>query len=705
MKQIYSLFIFIFITTVIYGQSSNTFNYQAVIRNNLGIEIKNKTIGVKISLLQGSVSGTNVYEEIHSVTSNEQGVISFSIGTGTTTDNFSTINWANKYWLQVAVDIAGGTNYAVIGSSELQSVPYSNYATKSGDKVFSTTANVTSNASGRINADDFVFGGIQLANNSTINDDDSRFFFDKSKAAFRAGITVDDIGEGNVGNQWDDANVGYGSVAMGVSTKATTEGSVSIGRYSEVTGETGYAIGNRNIVTGNYAGAFGAENKSKAEFSLVFGLNNESNSYGQTTIGYNNATVNGNLISAINTDRLFVIGNGTFLTKSNALVMLKNGNTTLNGQLTLDADNSGTGRGYTLPAQDGNINQVMITDGAGNLSWSNIGGAFSTAGNVTSNALGMLATDDFVFGSTQLDDDINNGNDNRRMFFDKSKGAFRAGATNDSSSWSDENVGFYSAAFGFENKAIGPQTFISGGFNTVNKFYGIAMGYNNVVEGQNASAIGRSLLAESHAQISIGIYNTPKAGNAISHIANDRLFVIGNGTSTGVRSDALVMLKNGNTTLNGQLTLDGDNGGNGKPYTLPAQDGSANQVMITDGLGNMTWKDYGLETVSTLAFNSGWENYSINNGSAFEDGRFYIDNNRVYLGGLVRKTSEITQGEVIFTLPIGYRPKKQRIFSVVTEAGIVRVDIAANGNVIFNGLNFNGGQNWVSLDGISFRVD
>jgi len=53
----------------------------------------------------------------------------------------------------------------------------------------------------------------------------------------------------------------------------------------------------------------------------------------------------------------------------------------------------------------------------------------------------------------------------------------------------------------------------------------------------------------------------------------------------------------------------------------------------------------------------------------------------------------------------GYRPKKQRIFTVSTEAGIVRIDVAANGGVIYNGNTFNGGQNWVSLDGISFRKD
>jgi hypothetical protein len=47
------------------------------------------------------------------------------------------------------------------------------------------------------------------------------------------------------------------------------------------------------------------------------------------------------------------------------------------------------------------------------------------------------------------------------------------------------------------------------------------------------------------------------------------------------------MLKNGNTTLKGQLTLtDGTDS-----YTLPNTDGSANQVLTTDGFGAVSWQD------------------------------------------------------------------------------------------------------------------
>ncbi|MBW1294133.1 hypothetical protein [Aquimarina litoralis] len=685
---------------------SQSFNYQAVVRNSTGEPIVNQSIGVQVQILEGAAPDTVVYTETHTVTSSAQGVISLPVGTGTTSDTFNTVNWSQQnQWIGIAVDITGGTTYTSLGTSKLQQVPYALYAASSGNQVFSNTANVTSNASGTIATDDFVFGGTQLNNDATTNDDDSRFFFDKSKAAFRAGITIDDIQDGGIGNQWDDANVGFGSVAMGLSPVATTEGAVSIGRFNQVTGETGFAMGNGNNVAGDYAGSLGVENKSNALFSIVLGANNEANSYGQTTIGYYNAIANGNLTTPIAADRLFVVGNGTFSNKSNALVMLKNGNTTLNGSLTIDGDNQGSGTSYTLPAQDGAANQVMTTDGTGNVSWAAVGEAFSTTSNVTSNIVGDIATDDFVFGSTQLANDTNTNDDNRRMFFDKSKGAFRVGSTL-STEWDDINVGDLSVAIGQQGIASGASSVAIGPFANALALESTAIGFSSSANGRMSVAIGRSTIAESREQITLGASNTIVTGNESDWVATDRLFVIGNGNSlAGTRSDALTILKNGNTTLNGSLTIDGDNQGTGTSYTLPAQDGTANQVMTTDGAGNVSWIDYGLEAVSSPTFSSGWENYSVAHGTGFEDARYYVDNGRVYLGGLIRKTSGINAGEIMLTLPLGYRPLKQRIFTVSTEAGIVRIDVAANGTVIYNAPAYNGGQNWVSLDGISFRID
>ncbi|CAL2080506.1 hypothetical protein [Tenacibaculum sp. 190524A05c] len=704
-----SFFILLISTTQLFGQS---FSYQGVLRNATGDVLQNQSVGVQFKILEGGASGNSVFTETHTTITNEYGVINLFVGTGNIVSGTITgINWSvQNHWLEVAVDISGGTAYTVLGSSQIQGVPYASYAAESGGKVFSTTNNVTSNSSGDLTTDDFVFGSTQLSSDNTTNDDDRRFFFDKSKGAFRSGTSND--------SSWDEANLGIGSAAFGYQN-IVTDGFNGFASGSNLTvrASNGVAFGDQNLVTGNYAFAHGEHLTSETRSQITLGHNNTPDSGSQADSN----------ILRYSEDRLFVIGNGTYDNKSDAIVMLRNGNTTLNGKLTIDGDNQGAGTSYTLPAQDGTANQIMSTDGSGNVSWTNASsnGAFSTATNVTSNSSGNTATDDFVFGSIQLANNGTTNDDDNRMFFDKSKAAFRVGVTPDdiedgeiASQWNDTNVGFASFAAGIGSVASGDESVALGRYHTAsgdnsvtigssnqaNTLGAIAIGGSNVASGAASIAIGDNVSTSSRSQITLGINNVPIAGSDHMFINTDPLFVIGNGTLS-TPSNALVMLKNGNTTLNALLTIDGDNTGTGRGYTLPAQDGTANQVMTTDGAGNITWINYGLEAVSSPTFGSGWQNYSVIHGNGFEDARYYVDNGRVYLGGLIRKTSVITSGEVMITLPVGYRPQKQRIFTVSTEAGIVRIDVAANGNVVFNGPSHNGGQNWVSLDGVSFRID
>ena len=84
----------------------------------------------------------------------------------------------------------------------------------------------------------------------------------------------------------------------------------------------------------------------------------------------------------------------------------------------------------------------------------------------------------------------------------------------------------------------------------------------------------------------LGFLATEGSGNASSFVATDRLFVIGNGTG-GVRSDALSMLKNGNTTIGGSLTFNGN--GSGTSLKLPVTRGASGNVLTTDGVGGTSW--------------------------------------------------------------------------------------------------------------------
>ena len=133
MKKITILFVAIlllFSSNIVLAQSPNEFSYQAVVRGANNQILTNQNVGIQISILETSTSGSIVYSESHSVSTNQYGMISISVGSGNVISGvFSNINWgSNIHFLKTAIDIAGGTNYQFMGTTQLKSVPYALYA-------------------------------------------------------------------------------------------------------------------------------------------------------------------------------------------------------------------------------------------------------------------------------------------------------------------------------------------------------------------------------------------------------------------------------------------------------------------------------------------------------------------------------------------------------------------------------------------------
>ena len=108
--------------SISYAQVPQKMSYQAVIRNSSDKLVTNTQIGMKISILQTTATGTALYTETQTTTTNANGLVSIEFGGGA---GFETINWANgPYFLKTETDITGGTNYTITGTSQLLSVPY-----------------------------------------------------------------------------------------------------------------------------------------------------------------------------------------------------------------------------------------------------------------------------------------------------------------------------------------------------------------------------------------------------------------------------------------------------------------------------------------------------------------------------------------------------------------------------------------------------
>mgnify|MGYP000201925366 CR=1 FL=1 len=146
MKKILLTFTAIFsLSLYSFSQAPEAFKYQAVIRDASGNILGNQSIGMQLTILQGSPTGTAVYTETFATTTNGYGLSNLEIGTGTTVDNFSLIDWTNgPYYMETATDVTGGTSYVIMGTSQLLSVPYALYAENAGsvseaDPLFSAS--------------------------------------------------------------------------------------------------------------------------------------------------------------------------------------------------------------------------------------------------------------------------------------------------------------------------------------------------------------------------------------------------------------------------------------------------------------------------------------------------------------------------------------------------------------------------------------
>ncbi len=164
------------------AQSPQGINYQAVARDGNGNMLDQRMIGVQFGILQGSATGTLVYEEEHSINTgrtvitNDFGLFNLVIGEGGNTgsgtlNNFSDIDWSTgDYYLNVKID--AGNNYENVGTTQLMSVPYALFAASSGDKLtagdgIEINNNVISNAGDTSNSNELI-SRFELINDSLL---------------------------------------------------------------------------------------------------------------------------------------------------------------------------------------------------------------------------------------------------------------------------------------------------------------------------------------------------------------------------------------------------------------------------------------------------------------------------------------------------------------------------------------------------------
>jgi hypothetical protein len=136
MKKTYTLLLFLLATVSILAQVPEKMSYQAVLRDASNTLLTNQEVGMQIRILQSTITGVAVYIETQTTTTNINGLVSLEIGSGTSSDDFSAIDWsAGPYFIKTATDPSGGSSYTITGTSQLMSVPFAMYAKTSGSAM------------------------------------------------------------------------------------------------------------------------------------------------------------------------------------------------------------------------------------------------------------------------------------------------------------------------------------------------------------------------------------------------------------------------------------------------------------------------------------------------------------------------------------------------------------------------------------------
>ena len=123
--------ILLFLTfTVSFSFAQTGINYQGAATDSDGAKLVDQNISLRISVLQGGVDGTTSYSETHNTTTDQFGLFNVVIGQGeVVSGTFDSISWgADAHFLKVELDASGGSDYSLVSTTQMMSVPYALYA-------------------------------------------------------------------------------------------------------------------------------------------------------------------------------------------------------------------------------------------------------------------------------------------------------------------------------------------------------------------------------------------------------------------------------------------------------------------------------------------------------------------------------------------------------------------------------------------------
>ncbi len=243
--------------------AQNGFNYKAVLTDNDAV-LQNQTVQLQLSLLDAP-SGTLIYQERQTTTTDAHGIVSVILGEGDTVlvGYFPDIDWSQQLYLHVQIDFNGGNTFTDFGTEKLNYVPYAQFAKHVFSVDYSQITGVPANLDTDTTDDVTELGDLDDAR----TDRTWRDVFvgeDAGHESVEGGIGLDNTGVGynalykgfgRTGNtalgSYAGYYSGYNCTAIGFCSLRNNAGS----RNTAIGAKTGwYSSGSDNVFIGYQAG-------------------------------------------------------------------------------------------------------------------------------------------------------------------------------------------------------------------------------------------------------------------------------------------------------------------------------------------------------------------------------------------------------------------------------------------------------------------
>ncbi|MEO0732718.1 MAG: hypothetical protein AAFZ52_07785 [Bacteroidota bacterium] len=232
-------------------------------------------MGIRLSILEGSAAGTVVYQEFHKPVTSAIGLIALNVGEGNPLAGvFADIDWpAGDHFLQVEVDVNGGSSYQLMGVSQLLSVPYALFATEAESAKRAEFATEAETAQTAAFADsvalNFIAGdGIEISEDTIINAAPSPWTVKEDTVSLRDDVVIAPNGRVTFGEEVG-INQTFSFVDLNVRNQA---GNSTVFQVEDTTGTDLFEVGRNgnvgiNRITNNVT--LQVQNKTQGDNNII----------------------------------------------------------------------------------------------------------------------------------------------------------------------------------------------------------------------------------------------------------------------------------------------------------------------------------------------------------------------------------------------------------------------------------------------------